>query len=187
MNLMYVIVNNLEYTNKNNTLLNRVNNLKLKIKKDKVKFSNNSVKIGDIHYYNNVLPLISKDRDVLKKPIDVCKMSVNWEKKAFKNMSTDDILKELKTQWGWSTTIVDAEHTRNKFKNKELLWVVFDTKEEAEQKMKLFNSMFITAIEQDCINEYKRFKENPDKRILTFDKLVENAYELYEAVDNNEF
>lgn len=187
MNLMYVIVNNLDYTNKNNTLLDRVNTLKAKVKKEKVKFSGDSVKIGDVHYYNNVLPLISKNRDVLKKPTDVCKMSVNWKKKVFTNMSTDEILKELKPQWGWNVTTVDAEHTRNKFKNKESAWVVFDTKEEAEQKMKLFNSMFITAIEQDCINEYKRFKENPDKRILTFDKLVENAYELYEAVDNNEF
>ena len=34
--------------------------------------------------------------------------------------------------------------------------------------------------------EYKKFKQNPDKRILSFDKLVDNAYDLYEQVDKGE-
>jgi len=44
----------------------------------------------------------------------------------------------------------------------------------------------MTAMELDCIEEYKRFKENPEKRPLTFDMLCSNAYELYEQVDNDE-
>lgn len=113
-------------------------------------------------------------------------MRVNWKKKTFEGMSTNEIANQLKEQYGWNITTVDADHTRNKYKNKTDAWVVFDTKEEAERNMKLFNSMFITAIELDAIEEYKRFKENPAKRPLTFDKLVENAYELYEAVDQGE-
>ena len=44
----------------------------------------------------------------------------------------------------------------------------------------------MTAIEQDCVEEYRKFKQNPDKRILSFDKLVDNAYDLYEQVDKGE-
>ena len=60
------------------------------------------------------------------------------------------------------------------------------TKEAAEKNTEVFKSMFMTAIEQDCVEEYKKFKQNPDKRILSFDKLVDNAYDLYEQVDKGE-
>ena len=52
--------------------------------------------------------------------------------------------------------------------------------------MELFNKLFMTAIEQDCVDEYKKFKLNPDKRVLSFDKQIDNAYELYELVDKGE-
>ena len=58
--------------------------------------------------------------------------------------------------------------------------------EDKNRNMKVFKSMFMTAIEQDCVEEYKKFKQNPDKRILSFDKLVDNAYDLYEQVDKGE-
>lgn len=186
MNLMYVIVNNLEYTGKNKAIKARVENLQTRLKKQKIKISDKNVLIGETHYYNNVLPFIAKERDVLIKPEDSCKIRVNWKKKSFAGMTTDQIVNELKEQWGWGVTVVDADHTRNKYKNRSDYWVIFDTKEEAENMRKLFNSMFLTAIEQDCIEEYKRFKENPEKRILSFDKLVSNAYDLYEAVDKGE-
>lgn len=186
MNLMYIALSSATFKNKNNTLVNKVNKLREKLKTNKIKVENKSTKLGNTHYYNNVLPLISKDRDVLKKPNGVCKIRVNWKKKSFSGLSTNEIAEQLKEQYGWNVTTVDADHTRNKFKNKDDIWVVFDTKEEAKKNMDLFNSMFMTAIELDAIEEYKRFKENPAKRPLTFDKLVENAYELYEAVDNGE-
>lgn len=186
MNLMYVIMSQVNFTNKNNKLAKKVNKLKEELKNEKIKVDSKCVKLGNTDYYNNTLPLITKDRDVLKKPNGICKMRVNWKKKTFEGMSTNEIANQLKEQYGWNITTVDADHTRNKYKNKTDAWVVFDTKEEAERNMKLFNSMFITAIELDAIEEYKRFKENPAKRPLTFDKLVENAYELYEAVDQGE-
>lgn len=46
--------------------------------------------------------------------------------------------------------------------------------------------MFRTAIEQDAIDEYKHFKQNPMKRPLTYDKLIDNAYDLYDLVDRGE-
>ena len=75
---------------------------------------------------------------------------------------------------------------RNKYKNKSTVWVVFDTEKKAKQAMEVFNSMFITAMEQDTVDEYKRFKESPEKRILSFDKILPTAYDLYEAVDKGE-
>ena len=35
-------------------------------------------------------------------------------------------------------------------------------------------SKLITAMEQDAIDEYKHFKENPEKRVLSFDKIFSN-------------
>ena len=67
---------------------------------------------------------------------------------------------ELKDQWGWTIVTVDAEHQRNKYKNKSTAWVIFDTEEKAKTYMNLFNKMFITAIEWDAIEEYKKFKKN---------------------------
>ena len=187
MNLMDAVINNLEYCGKNKTIKEKVTNLQKRIKKEKAKFSDKNVLLGNMHYYNNCLPIVNKDRDVLRKPEDSCKVYVNWKKKPFTGLSTSEVMANLKEQWGWSVTTVDANHTRNNFKNKEELYVVFDTFEEAEKMRKLFNAMFITAIELDCIEEYKRFKENPEKRILSFDKLVSNAYELYEDVDNGKY
>ena len=122
----------------------------------------------------------------MKKSTDVCNIRVNWKGTNFTGMTTDEICNKLKVQYGWNVTLVDKEHTRNKFKNKNVCWVVFDTEEQAKDALRHFNSMFMTAIELDCIEEYKRFKLNPEKRPLTFDKLVDNAYELYEMVDNGE-
>lgn len=186
MNFMHIVLSSLPFTDKNKKLVARVDKLRETIKKTKFKVDTKSTLLGDTHYYNNVLPLINKDRDVLRKPNGICKIRVNWKKKNFAGMSVDEVTKELKTQYGWNIATVDAEHTRNKFKNKTEMWVVFDTEKEALRNMELFNSMFMTAIELDCIEEYRRFKENPAKRPLTFDKLVDNAYDLYDLVDKGE-
>ena len=185
MNLMTMLLAE-NFECKNTKLARRIESLKNKIKIKKIKFSEKSTKLGKIHYYQNSLPYITENRDVLVKPNCVYNIRVNWNKKTFKDMSTDEIFAKLKPQWAWNFATVDAEHTRNKFKNKNEFCVVFDNKDTAEKYMHLFNSMFYTAIEQDAVEEYKKFKENPEKRLLTFDKLVENAYELYEAVDNDE-
>lgn len=183
MNLMYSYLNNLNFKCKNEKIVNKYNNLVNSWKNQNIIISNKYTKIGNTHYYYNCLPLIAKNRDVLKKPVDCCEIYLNWKNQSFDNMSTDDILRNLKKQYGWVTTIVDAEHKRNKFKNKNVIWAIFDTEEDAKYKMDLFNSMFITEIEIDCIEEYKKFKQNPDKKPLTFDKLCKNAYELYDQVD----
>lgn len=186
MNLMYAIMSADESKIKNKKISSKLKKLKDTLKESKLKVNDKCIKRGDTFYYENCLPLINKDRDVLTKPSDICKIMVNWKNKKFAGLTTDEIVKELKTQYAWSTTIVDSDHTRNKFKNKEIYWVVFDTEELAKKAMRIFNSLFMTAIEIDCIEEYKKFKENPEKRPLTFDKLVSNAYDLYEMVDNNE-
>lgn len=183
---MYAALVSAEFNSKNTKLNERVKRLKEKIKESKYKIDDKFTKLGDTHYYNNCLPLISKARDVLKKPNGICKIRVNWKKKKFEGLSVSEINDQLKEQWGWNLVIVDAEHTRNKFKNKSVAWVVFDTEEQALDSMNFFNAFFTTAIELDAIEEYKRFKENPEKRPLTFDKLVDNAYDLYEAVDQGE-
>ena len=88
-------------------------------------------------------------------------------------------------QYGWNVITVDKEHTRNNYQNKETCWCVFNKKEKALVALKIFNSMFRTAIEQDCIDEYKKFKQNPAKRVLTFNALIPNAYDLYDLVDQD--
>lgn len=185
MNLMCAILSN-TFSSKDPKFNAKLENLKERLKKSGFKVNDKFTKIGDTYYYNNCLPLVNKARDVLKKPEGVCKIKVNWKKKLFPGMTTSEIYDQLKEQWGWTVTTVDAEHSRNKYKNKINAWVVFDTEEEAKKAMSMFNAMFMTAIEQDAIDEYKKFKENPDKRPLSFDKLVVNAYELYEAVDKGE-
>lgn len=186
MNLMYAIMSSDDSKIKNKKISSKLKKLKDKVKNAKIKISDKYTKLGDTFYYDNCLPLISKDRDVLHKPSDICKMMINWKRKTFTGLSTEEIMKQLKPQYGWSTTIVDAEHTRNKFKNKQMYWIIFDTEEQAKNALKVFNSLFLTAIELDCIEEYRKFKQNPEKRPLTFDKLVSNAYDLYEMVDNGE-
>lgn len=149
------------------------------LSKYRIKISDEYIKLGETPYFYNCLPKIIKTRDVLKKPLQVCKMRVNWKRK----ICTPEDFMQLKEQYGWTAVIVDSEHTRNKFKNKSIVWAIFDTEKRAQQAMELFNTMFITAMEQDAIDEYKRFKENPDKRVLSFDKILPGAYDLYEEVD----
>ena len=186
MNLMYFVLSDEKFSCKNKKIANKIESLKEKFKKTKIKISDKFTKLNNTFYYNNCLPYMSKDRDVLKKPTELCKIYVNWKKKPLNGMTTEEIISTLKPQWGWTISTVDAEHTRNKFKNKNDLWVVFDSEAKAKEAMQTFNSLFITAIELDAIEEYKRFKENPEKRPLTFDKLVPNYAELYDAVDNHE-
>lgn len=187
MNFMSVILEERKLTAKDTKKFgSTIENLKNIIKKEKVKISKNIKKVGNSMYCVNALPYIASTRDVLKKPDIVCSIRVNWKQKSYIGMSTNDIIKELKEQWCWYTSIVDEEHSRNKFKNKDIICVVFDSKEQAEKNMEIFKKLFMTAIEQDCVEEYKKFKQNPDKRVLSFDKLVDNAYELYEKVDKGE-
>jgi hypothetical protein len=187
MNLMSVVLEERKLTGKDAKKFGaKVEELKNIVKKEKIKISQTIKKIGNSMYCVNALPYIASSRDVLKKPDSICSIRVNWKKKSFAGLTTEQMIKELKEQWCWYTSIVDEEHSRNKFKNKDIICVVFDTKEEAEKNMEVFKKMFMTAIEQDCVEEYKKFKQNPDKRILSFDKLVDNAYDLYEQVDNGE-
>ena len=94
-------------------------------------------------------------------------------------------MKRLPEHWGWSISVVDGNYKRNKYKNKTDMWVVFDTEEKAEEAIKLFNKMFYTEIELDTIDEYKKFIKSPEKRVLSFDQIVPNAYELYDEVDKH--
>lgn len=184
MNLMHIILSSPTATSKIKKYgaRERVEKGRELLAKYRLKITDEYIKLGETAYFHNSLPKITKTRDVLKKPIQVCKMRINWKRKAY----TSAEYMQLKEQYGWAVTIVDNEHTRNKFKNKSNIWVIFDTEKKAEQAMETFNMMFITAMEQDAVDEYKRFKENPDKRVLSFDKILPGAYNLYEAVDNGE-
>lgn len=185
MNLQYLLLNDKKTDNtKLNTFLDKVAE---DIKIMKPKFSDKKTILGEICYYQNVLPIIPESRDLLKKASNVCKIRVNWKKKDFGNMNINDICEyELKQQYGFCISVVDKDYTRNNFKNREFSWVIFDTEKAATKNLVLFNKMFRTAIEQNCIDEYKKFKQNPMKRPLTYDKLVDNAYELYDMVDRGE-
>ena len=189
MNLMQDIVSEVESTIKNEHLLKRIASLKETIRKQKIKIIKNAVLLGDTYYYQNGLPFVSEARDVLKKPNSICKMKVNWKAKDDSKININNANTELKDQWGWTIVTVDAEHQRNKYKNKSTAWVIFDTEEKAKTYMNLFNKMFITAIEWDAIEEYKKFKKNPEKRPLTFDKIInkEDAYRLYDEVDQGKY
>lgn len=184
MNLMHVILASAEGNVKSKKYGAREKVVKGRelLNKYRLKVSDEYIKLGETPYFYNCLPKIVKTRDVLTKPLQVCKMRVNWKRKV---CTPDDYL-QLKEQYGWTTVIVDSEHTRNKYKNKSTVWVIFDTEKKAKQAMEAFNSMFITAMEQDTIDEYKHFRENPEKRVLSFDKILPTAYELYEAVDKGE-
>ena len=132
-----------------------------------------------------------------KKTGEYCGLSIlPWEAVDVKSVAivitignpfvVSEIYDQLKPQYGFCISIVDKDYTRNNFKNREFVWVVFDSEKTALKNMRLFNKMFRTAIEQNAIDEYKRFKQNPMKRPLTYDKLVDNAYDLYDMVDRGE-
>lgn len=182
MNLMKHILANT--APKDTKTANKLRGLVETVKKEKIKISDDIILLGEGKYYLNCLPVIPQGRDILKKAKSITPIRINWKQKQFE--SVDDAVKTLKLQYAWNITIVDEEHTRNNFKNKENVWVVFDTEAKALQYLKVFNDMFRTAIEQDAIDEYKHFKQSPEKRPLTYDKLVDNAYELYAQVDRGE-
>ena len=185
MNLMHVILSSPDGNVKSKKYGARDKVIKGRelLKKYKLKIDTDYIKLGDTLYFYDHLPLIVKSRDVLTKPQRVCKIRINWKKK---NLTSDQYL-QLKEQYGWTAVIVDSEHTRNNYKNKSIIWVIYDSEAKAQQAMDTFNTMFITAMEQDAIDEYKHFKESPDKRVLSFDKILPGAYDLYEAVDKGEF
>ena len=184
MNLMHTVLSSPTATVKSKKYgaRERVTKGRELLNKYKIKISDEYIKLGETPYFHNCLPRIVKTRDVLKKPLQVCKMRVNWKRK----VCTSEEYMSLKEQYGWTAVIVDSEHTRNKYKNKSTIWVIFDSEKKAQQAMELFNTLFITAMEQDTVDEYKRFRENPDKRVLSFDKILPTAYDLYEAVDKGE-
>ena len=188
MNYMSVVMSDVKV--KNDNLNKKIERIRVNLKKNKIKITEKYKKVGDQVYYRNAIPYVSNMRDVLNKPQKICKILVNWGKKTFRGMTVKDILNSetIKSQYGWIVDIVDSDHSRNNYKNKETVWVVFDTEEKAKKAMEIFNEMFLTAIEQDCIEEYKNFKKNPMKRPLTFDKVLgkEQAYPLYELVDKGE-
>lgn len=184
MNFQVLLLNNKKTDNaKLNIYLDKVAE---EIKSTKIKLSDKKIILGDAGYYYNCLPIISESRDLLKKASNVCSIRINWKKEAFEGMTADEIYDQLKPQYGFCISIVDKDYTRNNFKNREFVWVVFDSEKTALKNMRLFNKMFRTAIEQNAIDEYKRFKQNPMKRPLTYDKLVDNAYDLYDMVDRGE-
>ena len=185
MNLMYAALNNV--MSKNPKINVKIKQLQQKIKDEHIKFTDNFKKMRGLIYFDEGLPIIGKCRDVLKKPEDICTLHMSFDRKEdLSKVSVEDALKRFTTKYAWCIHTVDADHKRNKYKNKTIAWVMFDSLEEAEKAKEQFNSMFITALEWDTIEEYRRFKENPEKRPLTFDQQGPNAYELYEAVDNGE-
>ena len=184
MNFQFLLLN--DKKTDNTKLNNYLDKVAEEIKSTKIKLSDKKVMLGDMGYYHNCLPIIPESRDLLKKASNICLMRVNWKKEAFEGLTSNEIYDLLKPQYGFCISIVDKDYTRNNFKNREFAWIVFDSEKAAEKNMKLFNKMFRTAIEQNAIDEYKRFKQNPMKRPLTYDKLVDNAYELYDMVDRGE-
>lgn len=185
MNLQYLLLNDKKTTD--NIYLNKALDSAAEfVKNNKIKFTDKKIMLGEMGYYHNALPVLPEARDLLLKPTCIVNMRVNWKKESFDGMSVDEISNALKLQYGFNVSIVDKGYTRNNYKNKETVWVVFDTLKAAEKNLTAFNKMFRTAIEQDAIDEYKRFKQNPKKRPLTYHKLVPNAYDLYDLVDQGE-
>ena len=163
---------------KYNTKLQAIKKL---LKKNKIKISDKYQKVGNTIYYKNCLPLIEETRDLLTKPTGSCKMRVNWKKESFAGLSTEEIMKRLPEYWGWSISVVDENYKRNKYKNKTDMWVVFDTEEKAEEVMEIASG----GLKPETIDEYKKFIKSPEKRVLSFDQIVPNAYELYDEVDKH--
>ena len=187
MNLQYLLLNDKKTTD--DVFLNKALERAADFtKNNKLRFTDKKVMLGDIGYYQNSLPIIPESRDVLTKPNTIVNIRVNWKKQDFGDTPVEKLCEDnvLKLQYGFNVSIVDKDYTRNNFKNKETVWVVFDSLASAEKHLAGFNKMFRTAIEQDAIDEYKRFKQNPKKRPLTYDKLVPNAYDLYDLVDQGE-
>ena len=184
MNLMYLALNP-ESRIKDEKFNAKLQSIKDVLKKTKIKISHKYQKVKNVIYYKNCLPFIEENRDLLTKPTGFCKMRINWKGESFSGLSTDEIMKILPEFWGFSVSIVDANYKRNKYKNKTDIWVVFDKKEKAAEAMALFNKMFYTEIELDTIDEYKKFIKSPDKRVLSFDQIVPNAYELYDEIDKH--
>lgn len=181
MNLMYYLMNNKDIKTNDKNVKRHFAELKEKFTTSKIKIATKSKHIGNCTYFLNCLPFVDKNRDVLNKSFNVCKVRVNWKNINITDPSMIDSL--LPEQYGFNIHIVDAGYARNNYQNKETYWVVFDKKEKAEKALLYFNEMFFTAIEQDCVEEYKRFKQNPAKRPLTFNALLANAYDLYDLVD----
>lgn len=181
MNLMHLAMS--KTFTKDQKINKKIENLILKLNNCKYTFSKDISDIGNGFYYNNCLPIISANRDVLQKDRSVCKMWVNWNKKDYNH---DDI-KNINFQYGFNVITVDAGYKRNKYQNKEIAWVVYDSEQEALEALDFFNSFFLTSLEIDAINEYKKCKQSPDKRPLTFDQVIgPSVYKLYEQVDNGE-
>ena len=163
----------------------KIENLIFKLNDTKYTFADHPIDKGNGFYYNNALPIVSANRDVLEKDKEVCKMWVNWGGTGCG--CTYDLVNNYNAQYGFKVITVDAGYKRNKYQNKESAWVVYNTADEAINAMKFFNSFFLTALEIDAINEYKKCKQSPDKRPLTFDQVIgPSVYDLYEQVDNNE-
>lgn len=184
MNLMYLALNP-DSKVKDEKYNIKLQSLKDLIKKTKIKISENYQKVGSTIYYKNCLPLIEGARDLLTKPTSICSIRVNWKGEKFPGLSTQEIIEKLPEFWGWCCSTVDANYKRNKYKNKSDMWIVFDSEEKAKEAMNLFNKMFYTEIELDTIDEYKKFIKSPEKRVLSFDQIVPNAYELYDEVDKH--
>lgn len=186
MNLQYLLLND-KKTVDDVYLNGQLERIAEKIKERKIKFTEKKIMLGEVGYYRNALPVVPESRDLLSKTSQIVNIRVNWKRKDFGDMSIAEICEtELPLQYGFCITLVDKDYTRNNFKNKESVWVIFDSLNKATLYLEMFNSMFRTAIEQNAIDEYKRFKQNPMKRPLTYDKLIDNAYELYDAIDNGE-
>lgn len=184
MNLMYLALNP-DSKLKDEKYNVKLQALKDSLKKSKIKISSKYVKVGNGLYYKNCLPMITETRDLLNKPTAPCKMWVNWKGEKFTGLTTDDVTKKVPESWGFVISVVDAGYKRNKYKNRTDMWVVFNTEKECRSAMALFNKMFYTEIELDTIDEYKKFIKSPEKRVLSFDQIVPNAYELYDEVDKN--
>lgn len=184
MNLMYLALdpNSKLKDEKYDVKLQSIKDL---LKKTKIKISEKYQKVGNSIYYKNCLPFIESARDLLNKPTGICSIRINWKQESFAGLSTEEIIKRLPEFWGWCCSTVDANYKRNKYKNKSDMWIVFDSEEKAKEAMNLFNKMFYTEIELDTIDEYKKFIKSPEKRVLSFDQIVPNAYELYDEVDKH--
>ena len=159
MNLQYLLLND-KKTIDDVYLNGQLERIAEKIKTRKIKFTEKKIMLGEIGYYRNALPVVPESRDLLNKTSQIVNMYVNWKKQDFGDMSIREICEnELSMQYGFCISLVDKDYTRNNFKNKESVWVVFDTLPKATLYLETFNSMFRTAIEQNAIDEYKRFKE----------------------------
>ena len=130
MNLMYAALNNV--MSKNPKINVKIKQLQQKIKDEHIKFTDNFKKMRGLIYFDEGLPIIGKCRDVLKKPEDICTLHMIFDRKEdLSKVSVEDALKRFTTKYAWCIHTVDADHKRNKYKNKTIAWVMFDSLEEA--------------------------------------------------------